>query len=73
MTTLVRIEAAIEVPPAARPHGFVYVHGVQLEESLAVGACVEFADEGGEKHTARVVDETRDRLGPRYRLQLLPG
>lgn len=70
MTTLVRINTAVEVPPAARPHGTVYLHGVQLDEPLSVGACVEFQDEGGEWLTALVVEETRDRLGPRYRLQL---
>lgn len=70
MTTLVQIETAIEVPPAARPRGFVYLHSVQLDEPLSVGVCVEFRDESGEWLTAQVVDETRDRLGLRYRLRL---
>jgi len=70
MATLVRMQSMLEVPPAARPNGFVYVHSVQLDEPLDVGMCVEFQDEGGNWLTGDVVAVTTDRLGPRYTLRL---
>jgi hypothetical protein len=70
MSRLVRVEDPIEVPPSARPRGFIYLHSTQLDERLELGDRVEFRDEVGERLTARVVDETHDRLGARYRLRL---
>ena len=71
MSSLIRIEGPIEVPPRARPRGVIYLHGIQLERALAVGDRVQFQDEGGTWLTTLVVDVTHHRLGPRYRLQLL--
>lgn len=70
--TVTRVVIAVEVPPHARPHGFVYVHDAQLDgdENLAVGTRVEIQDEGGFMWAATVDEITAERVGRRYRLRL---
>lgn len=70
--TVVKLVVTAEVPPNARPSGYVYVHDVELagDENLNVGTRVEIRDEGGCYLSATVDDITKDELGRRYRLHL---
>lgn len=70
--TVTKIVVVVEVPPTARPNGFVDVHDVQLEgdENLEIGTRVEIQDEGGYFLAATVDEITTDKLGRRYRLRL---
>lgn len=70
--TVTKVVVPVEVPPNARPDGFVHVHDVQLDgdEDLVVGTRVEIQDEGGFYLAATVDEITTDELGHRYRLRL---
>ena len=71
-STVLKVVIATEVPPNARPCGYVYVHDVELDgdEMLTVGSRVEIRDEGGQYLAATVDQITGDELGRRYRLRL---
>ena len=70
--TVLKVVITTEVPPNARPCGYVYVHDVELDgdEMLTVGSRVEIRDEGGQYLAATVDQITADELGRRYRLRL---
>ena len=70
--TVTRVVIAVEVPPHARPHGYVYVHDAQLEgdENLEIGTRVEIQDEGGFTLAATVDAVRTERIGRRHRLRL---
>lgn len=70
--TVTKVVVSVEVPPGARPDGYLHVHDVQLDgdENLAVGTRLEVQDEGGHYLAATVDDITTDELGRRYRLRL---
>ncbi len=70
--SVVKTVVTVEVPPTARPDGYVYVHDVELEggEDLKRGSRVEICDEGGHYLAATVDEVTEDELGRRYRLHL---
>jgi hypothetical protein len=59
--TIVKLVLTTEVPPNARPCGYVYIHDVELEgdENLKLGVRVEIRDEGGDYLSATVDDITR--------------